>query len=302
MGIRKLLIKKMLKAWKKLDDDILAKQSLPEGIIDISDIPYNHDENKEHLLDIYYPENTQKKLPIIIDIHGGGFVYGDKKLNKSFCYYLALQGFIVFNLNYRLALNDTKVLDQIHDVMNAIDWIYNHIASYPADKEHVFMAGDSAGGVLAVMAVLIAHNERLQKLFGTNKTAFHFKAISVICGMMNFDKEEFKYWGLRSVCFDRGYKKKEYYQNMIFDNIPEMNNLPPVFLATSEEDALCYMTLGFEHTLKKYGITYQLECCHKREGQTLGHIFNVQYPEYEESIALNDKMIHFFKTTSGITQ
>lgn len=295
MGIRRLLAKKMLKSWEKHDNEILANQSLLDDIVEISDIPYVNDGEKGHFLDVYYPQNTNEKLPVIIDIHGGGFIYGDKKLNKSFCFHLAKRGFIVFNINYRLALNDTKVSGQIQDVMKAINWISNNIENYPADKEQTFVVGDSAGGVLAVMAVLITQNERLQKIFNTVKTEINFKAISIICGMMDFDKEELKYWGMRSICFDRGYKSQEYYKNMIFNSIPEMKDLPPVFLTTSEEDELCNMTLNFEKTLKKYNVKYQLKYHQKSNGKRLGHIFSIQYPEYEESKELLDEMIQFFQ-------
>lgn len=300
MGIKRLLLKRMLKTWEEHDCKILAGQSLPDEITGIFDIPYINDGNKGHFLDIYYPANTVEKLPVIIDIHGGGFVYGDKELNKAFCYHLARRGFIVFNLNYRLALKDTKVLGQIQDVMEAIHWITNNIEVYPANKEQSFIVGDSAGGVLAVMAVLIAQNERLQKLFNAKKTAINFKAISIICGMMNFHMDGLKYWGLRSVCFNRGYKRKEYYKNMIFNDIPEMKGLPPVFLTTSEEDELSFMTLDFEKILKKYDVKYQMKYFKRKDGRQLGHIFGIQYPEYDESKELFDEMIGFFQTAAGI--
>lgn len=300
MGLVKLLVKRMLNKWREHDNEILANQILPEGITELADIPYISDGKREHCLDVYYPENTDAKLPVIIDIHGGGFVYGDKELNRSFCYHLARRGFTVFNLNYRLALDDTKVSGQIQDVMSAIHWIGSNIASYPADAEQVFIVGDSAGGVLAAMAVLIAQNERLQKIFNVEKVALDFKAVSIICGMMDFNKDELKFRLLRSLCFERGYANKEYYKNMIFNGIPEMKNLPPVFLTTSEEDELSYMTYSFEETLKKYNVKHKLKYYDKKENRKLGHVFGVLYPEYDESKELLDEMIQFFQTASCV--
>lgn len=294
MGFRKFMLKIMLKTWEEFDNKILSERLLPDGITEISDIAYINDGNIGHLLDVYYPENADVKLPVIIDIHGGGFVYGDKELNKAFCYHLAKKGFVVFNLNYRLALNDAKVSGQIQDIMDAVYWINNNIHKYPADKEQLFITGDSAGGVLAVMAALISQNERLQKLFKVKNTDLNFKAISIISGMMSFDNNKLIYRGLRSICFDRGYKTQEYYKNMIFENIPEIKDLPPVFLATSEEDELRFMTLGFERVLKRYNVKYMLKNYGKTDNRILGHIFSVHYPEYEESIELIDEMIKFF--------
>ena len=50
----------------------IASQTEPEGLEQILDIPYIDDGEKGHLLDIYYPQGTTEKLPVIIDIHGGG--------------------------------------------------------------------------------------------------------------------------------------------------------------------------------------------------------------------------------------
>jgi len=86
-------------------------------------------------------------------------------LNKLYGYHLAKKGFIVFNLNYRLASDDTKVPGQIRDVVSAIHWIGENLDAFPADKESIHITGESAGGVLALMAALISKSERLGELF-----------------------------------------------------------------------------------------------------------------------------------------
>lgn len=296
MGIKKYFVNKMLKSWEERDNKILAEQSLPIGIKEITDIPYINDGHRGHLLDVYYPEDAKGKLPVIIDIHGGGFLYGYKEINKLYGYHLAKRGFIVFNINYRLAFSDTKIPGQIQDVVAAINWIGDNIGSYPAEKGKVFITGESAGGVLATMVVLISKSERLQKLFNTKKINVDIKALAIVCGMMNLEEDNIGYWGLRSMCLERGYKKQEYYQNLIFDKIPEMKDLPPTFLTTSDEDELRHMTLNFEKTLKKYDVECQIKYFEKRESKKLGHMFSILHPEYEESVELIDEMLDFFKS------
>ncbi|MEG2273943.1 MAG: hypothetical protein RSC44_01280, partial [Clostridia bacterium] len=69
--------------WNKIvatnDKKRMAKQQKPSGVDEICDIAYNEDCNKHHLLDIYRKAGDTKKLPTIIDIHGGGWYYGDKE-------------------------------------------------------------------------------------------------------------------------------------------------------------------------------------------------------------------------------
>lgn len=79
MSIKQFLVYKMLKRWEKRDLKTLAKQEIPDGIKEFSGIPYVDDGHRGYLLDIYYPENAAGKLPLIIDIHGGGFLYGYKE-------------------------------------------------------------------------------------------------------------------------------------------------------------------------------------------------------------------------------
>jgi acetyl esterase/lipase len=118
--------------------------------------------------------------------------------------------------------------------------------------------------------------------------------------MMHFDEPTIGYWGMRSMCFERKYKRQEYYKNMIFDNIPEMKELPPVFLSTSDEDELRKKTLNFKNTLEKYGVTNQMKYFKKGKSKRLGHMFSILHPEYEESLELINEMLAFFKNSAKV--
>ena len=65
----------------------IALQRPTPGITQVTDIAYLPDGHRGHLLDVYYPEGTAEPLPVVIDIHGGGLMYGYKELNK---YYILL--------------------------------------------------------------------------------------------------------------------------------------------------------------------------------------------------------------------
>ena len=81
----------------------------PQGVYVHTDIPYLPDggyrdgEVRGHLLDVYIPRDAIVRggntLPVYIDIHGGGFTYGYKELNRNFNTHLADLGFGVFSLN-----------------------------------------------------------------------------------------------------------------------------------------------------------------------------------------------------------
>ena len=76
---------------------------IPEDVVRYTDIRYaNHDE-KWNLLDVYRPKDINGKLPVIMSVHGGGWVYGDKDVYQWYCMNLAQRGFAVVNYSYRLA-------------------------------------------------------------------------------------------------------------------------------------------------------------------------------------------------------
>ncbi len=66
------------------DTKRLSTQKMSEGISVLKDIPYTENADEYQLLDIYYPEGETEKRPVIIDIHGGGLMYGDKDMNRIY--------------------------------------------------------------------------------------------------------------------------------------------------------------------------------------------------------------------------
>ena len=59
--------------------------SFPDGVVESRDIPYIADGQKEHLMDVYRPQGKENEtLPVIINIHGGGLLIGNKGIQPLF--------------------------------------------------------------------------------------------------------------------------------------------------------------------------------------------------------------------------
>jgi acetyl esterase len=69
----------------------------------IRNIPYLSDGKTAHRLDIYRPFLGDSTLPIMIYIHGGGFSLCSKETHKGIGFAYADNGYVTFNLNYRMA-------------------------------------------------------------------------------------------------------------------------------------------------------------------------------------------------------
>ncbi|HSE45161.1 MAG TPA: alpha/beta hydrolase [Gemmatimonadales bacterium] len=107
-------------------------------------------------LDIYPPQ-LGRHHPVVIFIHGGSYVGGDKSTEvggkpKAF----AGEGYVFVAINYRLS-PAVKHPAHIQDVAKAIAWVYHNIGRYGGDSTRLFVLGHSSG---ASMAALIATNER----------------------------------------------------------------------------------------------------------------------------------------------
>jgi acetyl esterase/lipase len=57
---------------------------LPKGTIIHGNIPYNNDTLKKHLLDIYVPADAKGKVPLVVFVHGGGWIGNDKYADMGY--------------------------------------------------------------------------------------------------------------------------------------------------------------------------------------------------------------------------
>ena len=142
------VLKLFWKNTERMDNKRIATLRFPEGVYESNNHEYLSDGNAYHKLDVYYPENAEGKLPVIIDVHGGGWMYGDKELNKNYCLTLAKRGNVVFNISYRL-YPEVTADEQLRDVAAALKWINENLDSFPCDRDSICLTGDSAGGMLA---------------------------------------------------------------------------------------------------------------------------------------------------------
>ncbi len=278
---------------KKNDDKRIATLTEPDGIKRICDLKYIDDGNRYHMLDVYYPENTDGKLPVIIDIHGGGWMYGDKELNKIYCLNLAKRGFVVFNISYRLVPTVT-VNEQLKDCAEALKWISEHISEYPCQTENIMLTGDSAGGHLAGFSALLMSSPELREIFDVVDCKMNLTALTLTSPVADMNAG-----GVLSLytkaMWGEDYKQKPTYKYMNFTDIVDMGTLPPTCLITSSGDFIAIkQTRHFAKLLKDKGIKTKLLDFEKFEGENLPHVFSVILPESKAGKIAIDTVIRFY--------
>ena len=127
--------------------------------------PLPGDKGRRNLLDVVRPSAPGERRPALLQIHGGGWVIGDKReQGQPLMTHLASRGWVCFAINYRLSPQATFP-DHIVDVKRAIRWIREHAAEYGADPDFLCVTGGSAGGHLAALAAVSANDPRFQPGF-----------------------------------------------------------------------------------------------------------------------------------------
>lgn len=168
--------------FKKGDDIRDAGLTSPSDVVRFDNICYGPEEYWQSL-DLYRPlEQEGKKLPVIVNIHGGGWVYGDKELYQYYCMSLAEHGFAVINFTYRLA-PEFKFPSGLEDVNSVINWAFDHAEKYLLDMDHVFLIGDSAGAHMTGLYSNICTNPSYAEKFSfTVRAGFVPTAVCMNCG------------------------------------------------------------------------------------------------------------------------
>lgn len=118
------------------------------------------DADPGHRLDLYLPTALAGPFPLVVYVHGGAWSFGDKAMAPGTSYgtfrrILAERGYAVAGVQYRF-VDKAAFPAQLHDVKAAIRYLRANAARLGLDPDRIAVAGDSAGGHLALMAGLVA--------------------------------------------------------------------------------------------------------------------------------------------------
>ncbi len=155
------------------------------------------DKKKSFLFDLYQPkEDHSAPRPLIIWMHGGGFKFGSKDVksiqlwSKTF----AQRGYVCAAINYSLSKKDPlfnfselqkSCYYAVQDVKTAIAYFKKHHTEYNIDPDKIILAGNSAGGLIALQAAY-STNAQLAKMAGITEGSTNQQNIPKIAAVINF--------------------------------------------------------------------------------------------------------------------
>jgi len=124
-----------------------------------SDLAYLSDGETKHQLDVYLPVRRDGAT-LVVFVHGGAFMSGDRRDYAAVGRALAERGYAVAIPSYRLYPH-ADAQDAVRDVAAAIAWLARHSERFGYDAKRVVLAGHSAGG--QIVAMLATHKRYLQR-------------------------------------------------------------------------------------------------------------------------------------------
>ncbi len=246
------------------------------------------DEEKWHLTDIYYPAGESGEAwPVIVNIHGGGWFYGDKELYSLYAAHMAAKGYAVVNFNYRLS-PEYMYPCGFEDVCRVMEFVSENAEKYSFDMTRLYITGDSCGAQLGFQYCVYALSEEYRKFFSfsTDRRPVP-EACALNCGIYTPVPDEDSmllgwYTGGEAV-------------KSLTDCIDYVNEkFPRTYLMASVNDGLCPRTEVLVKKLTELGTEFEHHL-YGKENPDNGHVFHLNLRN-SEAVLCNENESRFFKS------
>ena len=282
---------RQLEAW-------MAKRQqehpLPGDVTMTPDVPCGAGQR----MDVFRPKDAEGVLPVLVDLHGGGFLLGKKEVNRLFCADMAKRGFLVFCPEYPLA-PEADLFAILRSLTASLDDIAEKLPEYGGDGESFFLCGDSAGAWLCVYLAALQGSQALRETAGVAGSRLPIRAIGLQSGMFYTTKRDKIGLFLPPSIYGKGWKKHPFRPYMDPEDPEILRALPPCFLTTSAGDFLRGYSRQFAAALKRAGADHAFQGFLTK---SLPHAFAAMLPEREECRQVNDAMAAWFLRKGGAAE
>lgn len=204
--------------------------------------------DKDALLDVYYPSavvNTDRRLPVVVWVHGGGWVSGHKEDIRNYCKILAGKGYATVSVDYSIAPEKQYPLP-LKQISKALSFLAANAVRFHIDTAHFILAGDSGGAHIAAQTAAIITNTAYAQLLQVKPgiPAGQLSGLLLYCGP--YDAEHLNLTGdfgsfLKTILWAY-LGKKDFTAAPLFKTFSVINyvgrNFPPAFISAGNGDPL----------------------------------------------------------------
>lgn len=255
---------------------------------DVDSASYTSNSYMDICVPISYMSDENRKYPVIVSVHGGGWFYGDKELYSHYCCLLAEHGYVVVNFNYRLSPQN-KYPAAIEDVAYMVRYIHENSQILGIDMDNFYMVGDSAGAQLTANYCIIASNSDYREKLDFFTYDLLPKKVCLNCGAYNMAErnDNVSAWYLKNAVTEEQYK-------LFKDQLDYVNaDFPEAYLMYSVNDDLSSHTKVLDEVLNKVGIAH-ITKAYGQNNPDSGHVFHMNMYN-PEGILCNEDECAFMK-------
>ncbi|MGE3830114.1 MAG: alpha/beta hydrolase [Parvibaculaceae bacterium] len=257
----------LLIRWAFADNGEKALKALekyvPQGISEKRNLRYAEG-SPDTLLDIFSPPGIEDgaRLPVVVWVHGGGFIGGTKDHVANYLKILAGQGFVTVSIDYSLAPG-AQYPTPVRQLNEALAFIAANAGAYHVDTARFILGGDSAGAQIAAQTAIAISKPAYAKELALAPAIMRSQLRGVVLHSgayaadgLNFDGEFGRF--LRTVFW-------AYLGTRDFDGDPRLKQLsvianadagfPPAFITSGNADPLEPQARRLAEKLKSVGVT-----------------------------------------------
>lgn len=236
---------------------IFNRHAPPVGRV-VKDLKYGP--RRRQAIDLYVPQG-EPPWPVLVFIHGGGWISGDKAMYARVARTFAARGHLTFCASYRLA-PQAGFPAAMQDAAAAVRWVYEHAGEHGGLRSRMFLAGDSAGAHLACWYAVALGDPQLLDDTGIRDVVPReaIRGLALFYGVYDVEdaaRARFPFARTLGRCL-LGTGEEAARRAWVASPLRHVRgDLPPMFLCAGERDGLYGQTVRMAAALRDRGVPHE---------------------------------------------
>lgn len=276
------------------------EKHVPNGVTTVENQQYRQND-EDGYMDVYYPENTTAPRPVVIWVHGGAWVSGDKDDIDNYLKIIASYGYTAVGVDYTIA-PERQYPFPIIQLNDALSYLQQNADRLHVDTSKAVLAGDSAGSqIVAQMANIITSPSYAKEIdIAPSMSADKLNGVLLNCGAYDLELPDYNgpFGGLLHTVLWAYSGDKDFLSDPKLKSASVVNyitkDFPPTFITAGNVDPLLAQSMEFAKKLNKLAVpTSELFYPENHQPQ-LNHEyqFNLDIPDGKKALAQMVDFLH----------
>lgn len=235
-----LMVKRLFKLGAQQTQAHLER-FCPSDVQADEDIAYGS--HPDERLDVYRPVSHDGPLPVLVWVHGGGWISGNRKTVASWLKLIAQQGYACVAVGYSTASASVRYPTPVRQVCQALDFLHTHAQTLDLDTHRLVLGGSSAGAQISAQVALLGSSCYARRIgLAPPAVLSHLRATVLLSGAFDIHGVGDN-WFVNSLLWaytgNRDFRRDPHLQLMaITPNLT--TRFPPSFITSGNADPLEY--------------------------------------------------------------